>query len=235
MLAGHGEYGDRCSSPRTSGAGWPFHFTHIDNLPSIVGAGGLVCDGATRHELPKIEVGDPAIKDSRRRRVVPVGPGGTVADYVPFYFAPRSPMMYRIACDRRDAVPGRYQGGDHALVYLAVKVGIVVDSGVAWAVTDGNAAATITRFSTDIDKIGQLIDWPLMAATMWNNTVDDQDRQRRRMAELLVHRELPLSLVHGLAVSSDQYARTARETLGDSSLADRIVVCPDWYYGHERR
>jgi hypothetical protein len=212
-----------------------FHFTHVDNLQSIIDAGALVCDGGARQGRLRTEVGDTAIKESRRRRVVPVGPGGTVADYVPFYFAPRSPMMYRIACDCRDAVPGRYQGGDQALVYLALKVGVVVDSGVAWVVTDGNAAATITRFSTDVDKMSQLVDWPLMAATVWNNTVDDQDRQRRRMAELLVHRELPLSLLHGLAVSSNEYARKVQETLSDSPLADRVVVRPDWYYGYERR
>jgi hypothetical protein len=120
-------------------------------------------------------------------------------------------------------------------VYLAVKVGAVVDSGVGWVVTDGNAAATITRFSAEIDIVDQLVDWPLMAATMWNDTVDDQDRQRRRTAELLVHRELPLSLVRGLAVWSDQHARVARASLGENPLAGRVVVRPDWYYGYERR
>ena len=28
--------------------------------------------------------------------MVPIGPGGAVSDYVLFYFAPRSPMMYAI-------------------------------------------------------------------------------------------------------------------------------------------
>lgn len=43
-----------------------------------------------------VDVGKDNIKEGRRRRTVPIGPGGVVADYVPFYFAPRSPMLFTI-------------------------------------------------------------------------------------------------------------------------------------------
>lgn len=86
-------------------ARWILHFTHLDNVPSIVAAGALACDWQARQGSMVAEVGDPSIKEARRRRAVPVPPGGTVGDYVPFYFAPRSPMMFRIACDCRDAIP----------------------------------------------------------------------------------------------------------------------------------
>lgn len=66
-----------------------FHFTHIDNLASII-ATGLGCDS---HACPSVDVGNHDIKQRRAERKVPVPPGGVVADYVPFYFAPRSPMI----------------------------------------------------------------------------------------------------------------------------------------------
>ena len=39
---------------------------------------------------------NPELIDKRSRRVVEVGPGGTLSDYVPFYFTPFSIMMYNI-------------------------------------------------------------------------------------------------------------------------------------------
>jgi hypothetical protein len=76
---------------------WILHFTHIDNLPAIVADGRLSCDVRARLGRTVVEVGDADIKDVRRRRPVPCRPGGRVGDYVPFYFGPRSPMMFRIA------------------------------------------------------------------------------------------------------------------------------------------
>ncbi|GAA3908194.1 DUF4433 domain-containing protein [Actinoplanes auranticolor] len=90
---------------------WIYHFTHIDNLEAIRTAGILRCDAVAREGMTRTEVGAADIKESRRRRTIPIEPGGRVGEYVPFYFAPRSPMMYRIACDRRDSIPNRYAGG----------------------------------------------------------------------------------------------------------------------------
>ena len=51
------------------------------------------------------EVGQPDIKLKRRHRVVPIDPGGVVADYVPFYFAARSPMLGSIHQATWRAIP----------------------------------------------------------------------------------------------------------------------------------
>jgi hypothetical protein len=212
---------------------WILHFTHVDNLPGIVATGGLPCDTTARQGLLRAEVGDPQIKEARRRRVIPVPPGGQVGEYVPFYFAPRSPMMYRIACDHRDGVAGRYPGGDRPLVYLAATVGAIVDAGLAWVATDGNAATATTEFCAELTRLDQVVDWPLMWAERWHNTPDDPDRQRRRMAEFLVHRRVPLSLFHQVGTYSDPYAGGVREILAGNTLEDRVFVRPGWYYGYE--
>src|SRR5262249_61197113 len=101
-------------------------------------------------------------------------------------------MMYRIECDPRDSVPARYPDGDRPLVYLATTVGAVIDTDVAWVATDGNAANATTGFTTISGELDGMVDWPLMHADRWNNTEDDPDRQRSRMADFLVHHELKL-------------------------------------------
>jgi hypothetical protein len=201
----------------------------------IVECGRLVCDTMAQQGLTIAEVGDRDIKEARRRRVIPTDPGGTVGDYVPFYFAPRSPMMYRIACDHRDSVPGRYPDGDRPLVYLAVTVGVVIDTGLAWVATDGNAATATTEFSSNLDRLDEMIDWPLMTAARWNNVPDDPDRQRRRMAEFLVQREVPFSVFHQVGAYSDQNADAVRAILASTRLANQVFVRPSWYFGYERR
>ncbi len=214
---------------------WIVHFTHVENLTGIIAEGKLICDAVACRGVTRTEVGDVGIKEARRRRGVDAGPGGFVGDYVPFYFGPKSPMMFRIACDHRDNIPGRYPDGDRPLTYLATTVGAVVDAGLLWVATDGNAATATTRFCSALDELDDLIDWPLMTEKKWNNTPDDPDRQRRRMAELLVHGEVPLPVIKLVVAYSDRYADQIRTALGRHDLADRVVVRPTWYYGYERR
>ncbi len=72
-----------------------FRIIHRDNLPWILDNGlhartGKISDPNYRN------IGNPDLIDKRSRRVVHVGPGGTLSDYVPFYFTPFSIMIYNI-------------------------------------------------------------------------------------------------------------------------------------------
>ena len=73
-----------------------YHITHVDNLPAIVQAKGLWSD-AKRIEL-KLDtsvVGMSRIKKRRlEERTVSCWPDTMVGSYVPFYFCPRSIMLY---------------------------------------------------------------------------------------------------------------------------------------------
>lgn len=212
---------------------WILHFTHLDNLAAVV-RHGLLSDVRARASLVA-EVGDKGIKESRRRKVVPVRHGGTVADYVPFYFAPRSPMMYRIACDHRDSTDGRYGDGDRPLLYLVATVGSIVNHGLTWVATDGNAATATTEFTSDLGRLDEMVDWPLMVEERWNNIPEDPDRQRRRMAEFLVRDQVPFTALHQIGAFDETHASAAAAVLSGTHLADRVLVRRNWYYGYERR
>jgi hypothetical protein len=86
-----------------------YHITHLDNLP-LIAADGLLSDAALiEHGGPRVPIGMSTIK--RRRLALPVAchPGDHVGDYVPFYFCPRSIMLFVVhRANHRDLA---YRGG----------------------------------------------------------------------------------------------------------------------------
>lgn len=203
-----------------------YHFTHVDNLPSIAND-GLCSDSAVEDsDLLEVDVGNQDVKARRRRMEVPVGPGGVVADYVPFYFAPRSPMLFAI---HKGGVP-TYRGGQEGLVYLVARVGTIVDRELEYVLTDRNAAEALTAFSDRIDDLEEFVDWPLMGERMWHNTQEDPHRRSRRMAEFLVHGCVPWDALVGLAARTEEDSRKAATRLASLAGDVRIMVRPGWYF-----
>ncbi len=86
---------------------------------------------------------DSSIKSRRTTIAVGCGPGGVVGDYVPFYFAPRAPMLFRL---HREHAEG-YGDGQRALVYVVATTERLVEAGLQCVFSDGNAAHGLTRFS----------------------------------------------------------------------------------------
>ena len=198
-----------------------FHFTHIDNLATLA-AGGLQCD--TRIQATRVlqqEVGNQDIKSMRRAREVPIPPGGVVADYVPFYFAPRSPMMYAIHMGN---VPTYVDGCDE-IVYLCSALGRLRDTGSTLVLTDRNAAlahASFASHAADLD-----IDWPLMGERYWNSTPEYPDRREKRMAECLAYEVVAPGAIEAVAVKSQAVANKVTRLVGTPWP---VTVSPGWYF-----
>ena len=82
-----------------------FHMTLIERLPAIIAAGRLLCDAA----LGELAGQSIAMSTSRTGATGrgPRAPWRCVGDYVPFYLAPRSPML---AANHYGKVEGRTPG-----------------------------------------------------------------------------------------------------------------------------
>lgn len=203
-----------------------FHFTHIVNLPSIV-TGGLYCDSDVTDSHQSVrEVGHRDIKAQRRARRVPLPPGGVVADYVPFYFAARSPMLYVIS---RRSVP-TYTEGQEELVYLVTNVEAVTEHGLRFVFTDRNAALGYAQYGNDPQLLNDYVDWALMQARMWADTAEEPDRKERRMAEFLAHRHVPWALITTVAAKNEQVAERAQSLLDSLGATTPVRVKPGWYF-----
>ncbi|MBT8224287.1 MAG: DUF4433 domain-containing protein [Dactylosporangium sp.] len=203
---------------------WIFHITHLRNLRSILAHGHLLCDSATGREgVLDTDIGMPSIKARRRATKVTCGAGGTPADYVPFYFGPRSPMLYSIW---RGNVP-TYGEGQDPVVYLATTVAAIRAARLRSVFTEGNAGAAFVQFHEDGPLLESSIDWPLMDERFWNDTPDDPGRANRRQAEYLVHHAVPVGVIRMLAARTDAWARQVRGIMGAGTLALPVSVRPD--------
>ncbi|MGP0020084.1 MAG: DUF4433 domain-containing protein [Candidatus Sulfotelmatobacter sp.] len=199
-----------------------YHITHVNNLRRIVAEGGLHCDRRAQ-ELKSVNIGHLHIKQRRLNREVPLGPGGTVGDYVPFYFAPRSPMLYVIS---RGGVEG-YAEGQQPVIYLQSTAEKVDEAGLNWVFTEGHADMGYTDFFDDFRDLTE-VDWPLMKERYWHDTNDDPDRKRKRQAEFLVHQFFPWELVSYVGVYDRSVAERVSAIIGEEM--PEIGIQPDWYY-----
>ena len=199
------------------------------NLPGILASGCIQADSLVgRSSALRIEVGDLNVKARRKQRRVPLAPFGRVADYVPFYFAPRSPMLFTLA---KGNVP-TYSDGQDPLVYLVSHTDTAADAGLPCLFSDGNCASPLTKVFNDLSALGSAVDWEIMTARMWANTPDDQDRMRRRMAEFLVHQRMPVACVSQIVVRHETMKRQADAILAAYGADIPLAVRPWWYFGN---
>ncbi|MEV6984188.1 DUF4433 domain-containing protein [Sphaerisporangium sp. NPDC051017] len=202
-----------------------YHITHVENLAGMIGR-GLVCDQDRQSGVVRpVNIGHKHIKDRRSRRGVPCGAGGTLADYVPFYFAPRSPMLYAVYRRNVDGVTARQED----IVYLVSTSESVVAAGLAFAFTDGHAIMGFSEFYDDLRHLGK-IDWEIMRARYWNDTDGTGERPRKRQAEFLVHKRFPWSLIATIGVMNESARGQVQAIITGIEHQPEIIVRRDWYY-----
>ena len=203
-----------------------FHFTHINNLPLILADGGLRTCGALRQAgVNYKDVAYSTMQDRRARKSVTCGVGGTLHDYVPFYFAPRSPMLYTIS---KGNVPG-YDEGQRPLIFFVSSAQAIQQAGLPFVFTDGHAVMDISNFFTDLDQLHQ-VDWQVIKAKMWNSTEAAPDKMRLRQAEFLVHEFVPWNLIAHIGTVSPLIEKTVLAHLAEMDHTPEVRVRPNWYY-----
>jgi ssDNA thymidine ADP-ribosyltransferase, DarT len=202
-----------------------YHITHYRNLSGIIAAGGLTCCAALRSEGTRYEdVANDEIQDRRATFPVPVPPHGLVHDYVPFYFAPKSPMLYVIS---RGGI--RYPERQAPMVQLVSTAQAVYASGQQCAFTNGHAIMALSDYFTELASLDQ-IDWDVMQSRYWNDTADHPDRKRRRQAEFLVYHRFPWELVAEIGVSDRQTEAQVLQIIGVAAHKPLVRIRSDWFY-----
>ncbi|MFH1159472.1 MAG: DUF4433 domain-containing protein [bacterium] len=117
--------------------------THINNLDHIP-RNGIVTANAHNSNPDFIQIGDNTLIDFRVDLEVPIFPFGKFSEYIPFYFGPRSPMLYQVAT----GYDGVKKFSQEEIIYLVSRLDIIINEGLSFVFTDGHARAEITSFFT---------------------------------------------------------------------------------------
>lgn len=155
---------------------WLYRFIHLDNLELLLRRGGLHAPNSTPEDgLVYRTIHDETVQVGQHVTTIPCGPGGTVHDYVPFYFGPHSPMLLQL---KSGQVEG-YDEGQALLIYLATTVEAVQVSGARFVFSDGHGLVAFAGWFDDPADFGE-VDWDMVKQKYWADTLEDDDRQRRK-------------------------------------------------------
>ena len=210
-----------------------YHITHVDNLPAIIANGGLISDAAIMDRGgPPAAIGMGTIK--RRRLSLPVTchPGLNVGDCVPFYFCPRSIMLFVI--HRANNPELTYRGGQGPIVHLEANLDAVVQLAQPrrWAFSLSNAGAWYAQFRDSLASLGD-IDWHAVASNNFSNGSQSPSGlpvKEGEQAEFLLESDFPWSLVHRIGVASRAVAAQAQAGLSTAAHKPQVAVEPSWYF-----
>ena len=215
-----------------------FHITPIANLAKIftareIHSKNVLLAKGEAHE----SIAHASIQSRRATKRVTIAPGGVIHDYVPFYFAPRSPMLYSIQNGKVDGCSWRQQD----IVHIESTVERVVACEGKFVVYPLNAALDYSADCfNNIEGVNQ-VDWsifleePLLDGYSKYfhsrpNPTNHFMRMEKRQAELLVYGSVPLSAITRIGVMSDVKRIEVAHILSQHGVELSAEVKSNWYF-----
>lgn len=205
-----------------------FRLVHVANLRTLMQRRALHAPNhAPNDNLPYRAIHNVDIQNVRHIRVIPCGPGGTMHDYVPFYFGYLSPMLLQLKTGR---VPG-YNERQEPLIYLVSNAQAVASAGCRFVFSNGHGIAAYTDWFDDLGQLAE-VDWDMVYQRYWKDEVGDMDRQRRKQAEFLVHQSCPWDLIKEIGVFNEAALARVQDIQNQFApeLRKPVRVRPEWYY-----
>ncbi|WP_227625987.1 type II toxin-antitoxin system toxin DNA ADP-ribosyl transferase DarT [Geofilum rubicundum] len=195
--------------------------THIENIPHILqhGITHSTSANANRNFVP---IGDSRLISTRNNFLL--NNGRRLGDYIPFYFGPRTPMLYVIQNGFNMVAPTPAEN----IVYCVSSVQKMIDLGLDFVFTDGHAIDGFSSQHTaaDLWNIETLLDMRAIYDRYWNDE-NDLDKKRRKEAEFLVVGDIASSAILGYLT----YNENARDRVVNFGAdADAVHVRSRFYF-----
>lgn len=200
-----------------------WRIVHRDNLPWILD-NGLHCANSGVLSLNYVNIGNADLIDKRRHRTVPIAPGGTLADYVPFYFTPFSVMMKNIHSGW-----GVQQRRNEEIVILVSSMHHVKSLGLPFVFTNAHAYPDWADYYSDLAQLGE-IDWGLLQRRDFKRDPDDPQKMERYQAEALVFQHLPIQGILGVVCYTEKLQQEIEQQTLSRGLKLSVYARTGWYF-----
>ena len=201
-----------------------FRITHRSNVPWIL-ENGLHCSRSTLQD-PEFEgIGNPDLIIRRESRNVPIPPGDTLADYIPFYFTPLTPMLYNVTT----GYGGIKRRAADEIVILVSSLIDLENHGVRYVFTDRHAYLLNADFFTDRSDLNQ-IDYDLLQRRDFRRDPEDPGKIERYQAEALAHRHVPVNALRGVACYTEAVKQEIEVATDEHDVELTTIVRRGWYF-----
>lgn len=203
-----------------------YHICHVDRLPSIVASRGLLSDAVIQQQaLPGTVIGMNNIKQRRLTELTLTShPGLYVGACVPFYFCPRSVMLFLIYRQNPELT---YRGDQGTIIHLEADLHATVTWANAqarrWAFSLSNAGSRYFEDRADLTGLSE-INWDAVQANNWQHCKEE------KQAEFLLENSFPWHLVERIGVLTKAVYGSVVNTLPINGHRPTVVIRPDWYY-----
>jgi hypothetical protein len=201
-----------------------FRITHLSNLPFIL-QHGLQCPNSEIQDENFTPIGFPTLIDYRKDRVVPVNPGGTLAEYVPFHFWYRSPMLYVIY---KSNDPEVIQTPQQEIIYLVSSFEALQLNQCRFVFTDRHAKLEYANFFDNPDDLDKL-NWDIIKTEHWGRQYGT-DLKEMKQAECLVHRFVSREAIIGIAVLNQATQAIVNNYLLEFNCQIPVKLKPNFYF-----
>jgi hypothetical protein len=210
-----------------------YHIVHADRLPSIIADNNLWCDAEIVRRSPRgTTIGMSGIKERRLNELkLNSHPALHVGGCVPFYFCPRSIMLYLIYQGNHPELA--YKGGQGPIIHLEADLHATVtwaaQNNFRWAFTLSNAGAYYFEDRADLTKLGE-INWEAVQANQWSGNGISGSVKEGKQAEFLIENSFPWSLISRIGVNSRPVYDQVRRALHGTPHQPAVEIKNDWYY-----
>lgn len=195
--------------------------THIENIPHIL-QHGITHSTSANANPDFVPIGDGSLIATRNKFLL--NNGRLLGDYIPFYFAVRTPMLYVVQNGFNMVSPTPAEN----IVYCVCSVQKIIDLNLNFVFTDGHAVDGFSSqyTATDIQNIHTILDMNAIKYKYWRDE-NDLDRKRRKEAEFLVLGDIAHEAILGFITYNERAKITV---INYGAEATNVHIKPEFYF-----